>query len=106
LSTDPGGRLETMLHGAIDFLASVEIARLAAHPVALVLTGIVFVLAVLFRWKTVLLFLFAVGATLAVLRYSRLSEGHTAIDLNMAVFAVGSLLIGVVLIYFLFISGD
>jgi hypothetical protein len=95
-----------MLQGIIDFLTSVEIAGLAAHPLALVLAGIVFVLAVLFRWKIVLLSLFTVGAMLAVLRYSRLSEGHTAIDFNMAVFAVGSLLIGAVLIYFLFISGD
>ena len=91
----------------LEFLTSKSIAEMAADPRALFATAVLFVLAVLFRWKYVLLFLFAIGATMAVLRYAGGGvSDDTIIDRNMALFIGGTLVIAVVLIYFLLIRGD
>ena len=86
----------------IDFLTSANVVDLAADPRVLLAAAVVFVLSVLFRWKYVLLFLFGIGAMLAVIRYTHVRAG-AAIDDNMVIFSVGTLAIAVVLIYFLFI---
>jgi hypothetical protein len=77
---------------------------MAADPRVLFGTAVVFVLAVLFRWKYVLLFLFAIGATMTVLRYTG-GEGTSdiVVDRSMVLFIGGTIVIAVVLIYFLFI---
>jgi hypothetical protein len=91
----------------LEFLTSQNLAELASDPRVLFGTGVVFVLAVLFRWKYVLLFLFAAGATLTVMRYTGgAGSAETIVDQNMMLFVGGTLVIAVVLIYFLFISGD
>lgn len=89
-----------------DFLVSARVAELSTDPRVLFGCAVLFVLAVLMRWKLVLLSLFGTGALLAVARVSGLSEGRTAMDSNLLFFSVGTLLVGVVLIYFLFIRGD
>jgi len=88
----------------IEFLTSKSLAEMAADPRALFIAAVVFVLAVLFRWKYVLLFLFAIGATMTVLRYT--GGGGTSeiiVDRNMILFIGGTIVIGIVLIYFVFI---
>ena len=91
----------------LEFLTSKSLAEMAADPRVLFGTAVLFVLAVLLRWKYVLLFLFAVGATMIVLRYAGGGvSDNTIIDRNMALFIGGTLVIAVVLIYFLFIRGD
>ena len=90
----------------LDFLTSKSLSDLAADPRVLFGTGVVFVLAVLFRWKYVLLFLFAVGGTMAVSRYAGGGPAETIADRNLILFAGGTIVIAVVLIYFLFIRGD
>ena len=88
----------------INFLTSKSLAEMAADPRILFGTAVIFVLAVLFRWKYVLLFLFAIGATMAVLRYS--GGGGTSeivVDRSMMLFIGGTIVIAIVLIYFLFI---
>ena len=88
----------------IDFLTSKSLAEMAADPRVLFGTVVIFVLAVLFRWKYVLLFLFAIGATMAVLRYT--GGGGTSeivVDRSMMLFIGGTIVIAIVLIYFLFI---
>ncbi len=88
----------------LDFFTSKSVAEMAADPRVLFGTAVVFVLAVLFRWKYVLLFLFAIGATMAVLRYTGGGGGsETIVDRNMILFIGGTIVIAVVLIYFLFI---
>ena len=88
----------------LDFLTSKSLAELAADPRVLFGTLIVFVLAVLFRWKYVLIFLFAIGATMAVLRYTGGGgTSETIVDRNMMLFIGGTIVIAIVLIYFLFI---
>jgi len=91
----------------LEFLTSKSIAEMAADPRVLFGTAVLFVIAVLLRWKYVLLFLFAIGATLIVLRYAGggISD-ETIIDRNMVFFIGGTLVIAVVLIYILFIRGD
>ena len=91
----------------LEFLTSKSLAEMAADPRILFGTAVLFVLAVLLRWKYVLLFLFAVGATMIVLRYAGGGvSDDTIIDRNMVLFIGGTLVIAVVLIYFLFIRGD
>lgn len=90
----------------VDFLVSTRVMDLAADPRVLLACGVLFLVAVALRWKYVLLCLFGTGAVLAVARYSGLSEGYASVDRNMLVFAVGTLLVGLILIYFLFIKGD
>jgi len=90
----------------VDFLVDARVMELATDPRVLFGCVVLVVVAVFMRWKLVLLALFGVGAVLAVARYTGLSEGRTMMDSNILVFSVGILLIGVVLIYFLFIKGD
>lgn len=88
----------------LDFFTSKSIAEMAADPRVLFGTAVVFVLAVLFRWKYVLLFLFAIGATMTVLRYTGGGgASETIVDRNMMLFIGGTIVIAIVLIYFIFI---
>lgn len=88
----------------IDFIARVDIAKLAADPTVLLVTAAVAVVAILMRWKFVILLIFGIGALLAVARYSNL--GEAALDTRMYIFVGGTIVVGFVLIYFLFIKGD
>ncbi len=88
----------------IDFLTSKSLAEMAADPRVLFGTAVIFVLAVLFRWKYVLLFLFAIGATMTVLRYTGGGgSSELVVDRSMLLFIGGTIVIAIVLIYFLFI---
>jgi len=88
----------------MDFLTSKSLAEMAADPRILFGTAVIFILAVLFRWKYVLLFLFAIGATMTVLRYTGGGgTSETIVDRNMLLFIGGTIVIAIVLIYFLFI---
>ena len=89
----------------LEFLSSASIMELAADPRVLLAAAVLFVLAVLFRWKYVLLFLFGIGGTMAVIRYTHPGKG-ASIDDNLILFSAGTLAVAVVLIYFLFIRGD
>jgi hypothetical protein len=88
----------------LEFFTSKSVAEMAADPRVLFGTAVVFVLAVLFRWKYVLLFLFAIAATMTVLRYTGGGgASETIVDRNMMLFIGGTIVIAIVLIYFLFI---
>ena len=89
---------------AIEFIASVDFAKLAADPRVLVATAVLAIVAVIMRWKFVMLLIFGIGAILAVARYSDL--GEAALDTRMYIFVGGTIAVGFVLIYFLFIKGD
>ncbi len=89
---------------AIEFIASINIARLAADPRVLVATAVLAVVAVLMRWKFVILLIFGLCAIMAVARFANLREA--ALDMQMFLFVGGMFAVGIVLIYFLFIKGD
>ena len=90
----------------VDFLVSARVMKLAGDPRVLFAAGALFLVSIIMRWKIVSLSLFGVGAILAIARFSGLSEGQASVDPSMLVFSIGTLLVGVVLIYFLFIKGD
>jgi hypothetical protein len=90
----------------LDFLTNAKIMELASDSRVLFGAGVLFILAVLFRWKFVLLLLFAVGATLAVIRYANLETGEASLDKSLLTFGIGTLAVAGVLIYFLFIRSD
>ena len=88
----------------LEFLTSKSLAEMAADPRVLFGTAVIFVMAVLFRWKYVLLFLFAIGATMTVLRYTGGGgASDNIVDRNMMLFIGGTIVIAIVLIYFIFI---
>jgi len=88
----------------IDFLTNKSLTDMAADPRVLFGVGVIFVLAVLFRWKYVLLFLFAVGATMTVLKYTGGGgSSEIIVDRSMMLFVGGTIVIAIALIYFLFI---
>lgn len=90
----------------VDFLLTVRVTELAADPRVVAAAAVLFALAVWFRWKAVLLLLFAAGAMLTVVRYARVEEASSPLDPGMVLFAVGTLAVAAVLIYFLFVRGD
>jgi len=88
----------------LEFFTSKSVAEMAADPRVLFGTAVVFVLAVLFRWKYVLLFLFAIGATMTVIKYTGGGgSSDIVVDRNMMLFVGGTIVIAIVLIYFVFI---
>jgi positive regulator of sigma E activity len=89
-----------------DFLVSVQVMDFLTDPRVLFIAGAVFLVSLFFKWRIVAITIFAVAALVVVARYSRLAEGRTSMDQNLLVFAVGSFLVIVVVIYFLFIRGD
>jgi len=90
----------------LDFLTNAKIMELASDTRVLFGVGALFVLSILFRWKYVLLLLFALGATMAVIRYANLESGQASLDTSLVTFGVGTLAVAAVLIYFLFIRSD
>ncbi|MGE5247251.1 MAG: hypothetical protein ACM3L8_02790 [Verrucomicrobiota bacterium] len=90
----------------LDYLTNAKIMELASDTRVLFGVGVLFVLAVLFRWKYILLLLFALGGTLAVIRYANLETGEASLDRSLLTFGVGTLVVAAVLIYFLFIHSD
>jgi hypothetical protein len=88
------------------YLTNAKIMELANDTRVLFAVGALFVLAVLFRWKYILLLLFAISATLAVIRYANLETGEASLDRSLVTFGVGTLVVAGVLIYFLFIRSD
>jgi hypothetical protein len=90
----------------LDFLTNAKIMELASDTRVLFGVGLLFILAVLFRWKFILLLLFAVSGTLAVIRYANLESGQASLDKNLLTFGIGTLAVAGVLIYFLFIRSD
>lgn len=90
----------------IDFLINAQVIEFLRDPRVMFAAGVLFLLSLALKWRVVAITLFAVAALVAVARYSKLAEGKTAMDTNMLVFAIGSFLVIVVVIYFLFIRGD
>ncbi len=88
----------------IEFLTNKSLMEMSADPRVLFVAAVIFVLAVLFRRKYVLLILFAIGATVSVLRYTGGGgASETVVDRNLILFIGGTVAIAIVLIYFAFI---
>ncbi len=90
----------------VRFLVEANIMDLATDPRALFFALALFVVAVLMRWKSVLIVLLGLGGILTVAHYSRLQASGNQLDTHLLIFALGTILVAGVLIYFLFIRGD
>jgi hypothetical protein len=90
----------------LDSLTNANIMELATDKRVLFVAGALFVLSLLFRWKVLTLFLFAIGATIGVIRYANLGEGPAAIDRGLITFGLGTVVLAGIIIYFLFIRSD
>lgn len=91
----------------LNFVQHLDFDTITTDPRVMIGAGIVLVLAIIFRWKAVLLLFFGVGGTMAVVHYSHVTESSgAAFDRGLIFFVVGCVVVGVVLIYFLFIRGD
>jgi len=90
----------------IDFLTTAKVMEMATDPRVIFILIVIVVIAVLMRWKYVLLLLFACGGVLAVVRYTNPTMGESGLDQQMVFFVGGILVVAIVLIYFLFIGGD
>ena len=89
----------------LEFFSNARIMEWTADIRVLIAAGALFLLALFFRWKAVLLLLFAFGGSISVIRYTNIQEG-AAIDMNLAFFSLGTAAVFVVLIYFMFIRSD
>jgi hypothetical protein len=88
----------------IEFLTNRSLEEMSADPRVLFVVAVIVVLAILFRRKYVLLVLFAIGATVDVLRYTGGGgSSETVVDRNLVLFIGGTIVIAIVLIYFAFI---
>ncbi len=90
----------------VDFLVNGRIMDFLTDTRVVFAAGALFLVSLVLRWKIVAITIFAVAALVAVIRYSGLAEGRTSMDQNLLVFAIGTFLVIVVVIYFLFIRGD
>jgi hypothetical protein len=98
-------RQEGSLDAILDQLTNARIMELAQDSRVLFGAAVLFLLALFFRWKFVLALLFAFGGTVTVIRYTNMRSG-AAIDQNLMYFGIGTALVAVVLIYYLFIRSD
>ena len=89
----------------LDSLTNAKVLELAQDIRVLIAAGALFLLALFFRWKSILLLLFAFGGTISIIRYTNIKEGAD-IDLNLIYFSVGTAVVFGVLIYFMFIRSD
>jgi len=90
----------------IDYLVQAQVMDFITDPRVLFVAGSLFLVSLFLKWKIVGITIFSVAALVTVARYSRLAEGKTSMDQNLLVFAIGSFLVIVIVIYFLFIRGD
>ncbi len=94
------------MSGIIDFLVNAQVLDFLTDPRVVFAAAALFIVSLFFKWRVLALTLFAVAALVAVATYSRVAEGQAAMDRNLLVFSVGSFVVIVVVIYFLFIRGD
>lgn len=94
------------MRALVDSLINARILDFLTDPRVVIAAGVLFLVSLVFRWRIVAITLFAVGALVTVIHYSRLGEGRVSMDQNLLVFAIGSFLVIVIVIYFLFIRGD
>jgi hypothetical protein len=100
---DPKGKA---MNAFIESLSTPNLVAMAKHPMALTAVGVMIVLSILFRWNMILLLLFAVGAIMAIVRYTNMTATTEPIGNDLAIFGGGSVLVALIIIYFLFIKGD
>jgi hypothetical protein len=88
------------------YLTSQSFFQFASDPKVLFGLIIVFVIAVIFRWKWVLVTLLFCGGSLAIIRYTNFRPVDGSVDPTLVSFIVGSVVITIAIIYLVFIRSD
>lgn len=88
------------------YLTSQSFFQLVSDPKILFGLVIVFVLAVIFRWKWVLAILLFCGGSLAIIRYTKFKPVDGSVDPTLVSFIVWSVVISIAIIYLFFIRSD
>ncbi len=91
---------------AAAYLSSESFFQFASDPLVFIGIIILFVLAVIFRWKWVLVILLFCGGSLAIIRYTNFKPVDGSVDPTLVSFVVGSVVITVAIIYLVFIRSD
>ena len=94
------------MSGIIDFLVNAQVMDFLTDPRVIFAAAALFIVSLFFKWRVFALTLFAVAALVAVAQYSRVAEGQATMDRNLLFFSIGSFVVIVIVIYFLFIRGD
>ena len=94
------------MSGIIDFLVNAQVMDFLTDPRVIFAAAALFIVSLFFKWRILALTLFGVAALVAVARYSKLTEGKASMDKDLLFFSIGSFVVIVVVIYFLFIRGD
>ena len=94
------------MSGIIDFLVNAQVMDFLADVRVIFAAAALFLVSLFFKWRILALTLFAVAALVAVAQYSRVVEGQATMDQNLLFFSIGSFVVIVIVIYFLFIRGD
>ncbi|NIO16020.1 MAG: hypothetical protein GTN70_03310 [Deltaproteobacteria bacterium] len=88
------------------YLSSETFFQFASDPLVIIGIIILFVLAVIFRWKWVLVTLLFCGGSLAIIRYTNFKPVDGSVDPTLVSFVVGFVVITVAIIYLVFIRSD
>ncbi len=94
--------IKTLIHT----IANMNFLELAKDPKLLIPIIIIFVLSIYFKWKWILSLLLFAGGSFAVIKYMNPAPIRQGVDPSLTILIGGTLLVGVAIIYILFISGD
>ncbi len=94
------------MEGILEYLTNAKVMELASDTRVLFAAGVLFILALILRWKFVIALLFGLAGTNGDIKYANLGEGEASINQNLVTFGVGTVIVAAVLIYYLFIRSD
>lgn len=90
----------------IAYVTSKNFMAFASDTRVILALAIVFIMAILFRWKWVLVFLLLGGGMMAIIRYTSFQPIDGSVDPTLLGFILSSILITVAIIYLVFIRSD
>lgn len=89
-----------------EYLSSQNFFQFVSDPLVILALISISILAVIFRWKWVLVTLLLGGGSLAIIRYTNFSPVDGSVDPTLVTFIAGSVVIAVAIIYLIFIRSD
>jgi hypothetical protein len=88
------------------YLSSQNFSQLAYNPKVIITILVIFLFAVIFRWKWVLVILLLSGGSLAIIRYTNFKPVDGSVDPTLISFVASSVIITIAIIYLVFIRSD
>lgn len=88
------------------YLSSQNFFQLAYNPKVFIVILVIFLFAVIFRWKWVLVILLLSGGSLAIIRHTNFKPVDGSVDPTLISFVASSVVITIAIIYLVFIRSD